>query len=175
MKLKLKRFELVELNRVLNEIINTTKEIFDKRFVFAVYRNLEYFKPEIEAIKNTQKESERFREFQEKIEQIGEEYSEKDENGNPKIEIKNGVEVYVITNRKEEANRKLQELQVQYKDVIEEQKKNLEVFNQLMEEEVEVEICKVSFNYFPEKYSIDKHKVLKFIIKETPEEIENML
>ena len=172
MKLTLKRSELVELNIVLNEISKNDKEVFDKRFIYGVHRNLEYFKPEMESIKNTQKEPQRFQEFQEKVQQIGIESSDKNEQGNPKLETKGSAQVFVITEKKEEAHRRLMELQKEYLDVIEDQKKNIEEFNQLMEEFIEIEICQISFKYFPDKYSIDKHNVLKLIIKETPEEIE---
>lgn len=175
MKLNLKRVELVSLNMVLNEIVQNDKESFDKRFIFGVHRNIEYFKPEMESIKNTQKEPARFQEFQEKVQQIGLECSDKDEQGNPKIDKNGSNDVFVITEKREEANKQLMELQKEYLDVIEDQKKNIDVFNTLMEEEIEIDVCKVSFAYFPDKYDISKHNVLKHIIKETDQEIEAML
>lgn len=175
MKLKLKREELASLNMVLSEIANNTTESFDKRFIFGVHRNLEYFKPEIESIKNTQKEPKRFQEFQEKIQQIGMESADKDEQGNPKLENKNGNRVFVITEKKEEANKRLLALRQEYNDVIEEQQKNMKQFEELMQEEIEFDICQVSFNNFPNSYDITKHNVLKHMIKETPEQIEAML
>ena len=175
MKLNLKRSELVELNMDLDETSKNDKEVFDKRFIYGVHRNLEYFKPEMESIRNTQKEPLRFQEFQNKIQQIGMESADKDEQGNPKLETKGSNQVFVITEKREEANRRLMELQNEYQDVIEEQKKNIEIFNQLMDESIEIDICPISFKYFPDRYNISKHNILKRIIKESDKELEAML
>ena len=151
MKLKLKREMLVELNMVLEEIEKNQTEaiLYDKRFIIGLYRNLEYLKPEIEAIKKTQKEPKRFQEFQDKIQRIGIESADKDEQGNPKLENKNGNNVYVITEKKEEANKRLIELRKEYQDVIIEQQNNMKQFEELMQEEIEFDICPISFKYFP--------------------------
>lgn len=176
MKLTLKREELVALNVILMQISeNKNKESYDKRFIFGVHRNLENFESEIKALQETQKEPERIQEFQEKMQKIGQECAEKDENGKAKLTPKNGAEVFVIVEKLTEAQERTIKLREEYKDVIEQQQENMNQFNELMKEDVETEICKISFNYFPDKYDINIHKILKHIIKETDEEIEAML
>lgn len=172
MKLKLKRSEFVVLNKVLMDIVQEKNESYDKRFIFGVHRTLEYLEPEIKTIQETQKDSPRDIEFQQKAEQIGMECSDKDENGQPKLTKMNGADVFVIVEKQVEANERMMALREEYKDVIEAKQKILEQLNELLEEEIELEICKVSFAYFPDKYDIVNHKVLKYIIKETIEEIE---
>ena len=168
MKVTLKRGELVELNMMLREMSSKASNC-DKRFKFAVVRNLEYFEPEMKAIQETQKPNPKFEEYQNKRMQIGEEFADKDEKGQPKKVMIEGNQVYEITEKKDEANAKVVELVKEYSDVIEEQKSAIEEFNTLMEEEVETDICKISFEYLPEDAN---YAALKYIIKETPEEIE---
>lgn len=166
MKEKMKRGEMVKLDILLREM----KEIVaDKRFKFAVARNLEYFVPEMNAIQETQKESPEYEEYLDKRRKLGEEFVDRDENGKPKVQLVEGQEVFIITEKKDEANAKVVELVKEYAEVIEEKKKEISQFNELMEEEIEIDVCKISFEYLPEDADYIK---LQSIIKETPEEIE---
>ena len=166
MKEKLKRGKLVELNAIFNEL--KSKQT-DKRFKFAIVRNLEYFEPEMKAIRETQKHSPKYEEYVQKRQQLGEEYADRDEQGQPKLMMVEGQEVFQITEKKEEVNSKIVELIKEYNDVIEEKKEEMQQFGELMEEEIEVDVCKISFEYLPEDAD---YNALKSIIKETPEEIE---
>lgn len=168
MKEKMKRGDLVTLNVLLGESVRKSDK-YDKRFKFAIHRNLEYFKDEIKAMAETQKESPRFEEYQQKRNQVGMEYADKDENGNPVMQLVEGTNVYVVSERKEEANGKIAELIKEYHDAIEEHKEAMNQFNELMEEEIEIDVCKISFEYLPEDAD---YNAFKWIIKETPEEIE---
>lgn len=163
---KMKRKELLELNAALTQLKN---EKGDKRFKFAINRNLEYFEPEIKAIRETQKDSSEYSEFLQKRQLIGKEFADRDENGNPKIQLIEGNEVFLITERKDEANAKVSELVEEYKEVLEEKEREMKQFKDLMEEEVETDVCKISFKYLPDNAD---YISLKYIIKETPEEIE---
>ena len=164
MKEKMKRGKLVELNALL-----TNMKSQDKRFKFAIVRNLEYLEPEMKAIRETQKPSPRYEEYVQKRQQIGEEFVDRDEKGNPILALVEGVEIFQITEKKDEANSKVVELIKEYNDAIEEKKQDINQFNELMEEEIEVDVCKVSFEFLPEDAD---YNALKPIIKETPEEIE---
>jgi len=174
--MKLKRSELVSLNMLLIDIVNNKdKEKYDKRFIFGVHRNIENFEPEINAIRETQKEPDGIQEFQDKLQQIGKECADRDEKGNPKL-IKRGInEVFDINEKQEEARERTEKLKEEYKEVVKQHQENIRQFNELMNEEIEIDVCKISFNYFPDKYDINDHMILKHLIKETDEEIEAML
>jgi len=166
MKETMKRGSLVELNILLSEMKNVQA---DKRFKFAVVRNLEYFEPEMKAIQETSKSNPRFEEYLNKRKQIGEECADRDEQGQPKLVMVEGNQVFQITEKKEEANSKIVDLIKEYNDVIEEKQEEIKQFGELMKEEIEVDVCKISFEFLPEDAD---YNALRPIIKETPEEIE---
>lgn len=163
---QLKRKELVELNVVLSQLKN---EKCDKRFKFAVCRNLENLEPEMKAIQETQKDNPKYVEFLEKRQQIGQECADRNENGEPILQTIHGQQIFIIKERKDEANEKINKLNEEYSEVIKEKEEEMKQFRELLEEEISVDMCKVSFDYLPEDADYGK---LKYIIKETPEEIE---
>jgi hypothetical protein len=166
MKEKMKRVSLLNLYGLLMEMKSQKN---DKRVQFAVVRNLEYFEPEIKSLREIQKNSPRFEEYVQKRRELGELYADKDESGQPKIVIVENQQVFQITEKKEEANSKIFELMKEYNDVIEEKNQSIKQLSELMNEEIEVDVCKVSFDFLPEDAN---YGILKSIIKETPEEIE---
>ena len=172
--MKLKRIELVSLNHVLSKLSQNTQDS-DKRFNYMVIKNLETFKVEIECIKKVQQDNPKFAEFQSKVQQVGIDCSDKDKDGNPILQTINNVQTYVINERKQEADKVIGDLKVEYKEAIDQRQTELEQINQLMEEDVEVEVVKCSWLYLPNSLNINDQKILKLIIKETDEEIEKSL
>lgn len=176
MKQKLKRKTIYEFYMVMNNFIkDKMKDEFDKRFLYGLYRNLEELEPEIKAIDAAKKPSDKYEEYQNKKTAIGEKHSDRDENGKPILVEGVGGEMYKIEKNKELATQELYSLNEEYSETIRERQKGLKEFMDLMEDEIEIDICKVSFKNFPDKYNIIDHGVVKIMIKETKEEIEALL
>jgi hypothetical protein len=176
MKEKLKRRMVYEFFMVVNNFIKEKmKEDVDKRFSYAVHLNLENLESEIKAINEAKKPSAKYEEYQQKKTMIGEKYSDKDENGKPILVESMGNQIYKVEVNKEEATKEIIKLNEEYSETIKERQKGLKEFQELMEEEVEVDICKISFKYFPDKYNIFDHGIIKLMIKETKEEMEALL
>ena len=168
MKVKLKRSDLVDLVIQLKEL-SQSSDVYDKRFKFAIHRNLEYFDSEIKSINETRGNDANFEEYYQKRMALGRQLSDKDEKGEPILIYDNGNELYKITEHRDEANKKITELNEEYKEVIDLQEEAMKEFNEVMKEETEVDVCKISFEYLPENAD---YSALIYIIKETPEEIE---
>jgi uncharacterized protein YihD (DUF1040 family) len=66
----------------------------------------------------------------------------------------------------------LKKLADEYKDAIDERQKEINIYNEILHEEVEVEIIPCKFEYIPNDFNI---AVLRSLIKETDDELEDLL
>jgi len=131
---------------------------YDKRFNFAVSRTLSNIQPiASDLIKARETGIERFKEFEKNKSDIINKY-DKDENG--KIVDEKNCQIEVDALAKE------------YKDALDERQKEIDIYNEILEQEVEVDIIQCKFEALPDNFDFN---VLRTLCKESDEEIEAML
>jgi len=172
MKQLMTRENLFEFWYVLKNEVGNVK--FDKRFDYARNRTLENITPEIsEIIKARKSGVPKFDEFETKRNSIIETYAMKDSDGN--YIVSNGSYSFVSEEINKEATDKLIELGIEYKDSIEERQKEIDIYNEIIKEEIEVDIVRTTFNAFPNEVGDRFMKILRPMIKETDEELEVLI
>ena len=144
---------------------------YDKRFNFAVSRNILNLQPiAAELLKAREPGIERFKDFEQKKEDIIRKYAILDERGNPII--LNDVIQFSSEEEKEKGQLEVNNLIEEYRDALNERQKEIDIYNEILRQDVEVDIVQCSFNALPDNFNFD---VLRCLVKETDEEIEGLL
>lgn len=136
------------------------------KFAYAIAKNHRLVDTEIGILNDTIKPSEKFLEYDKKRADICEASAEKDENGKPKIQIKDGSQEYVIAD-KEGFDNEINLLQEKYKDEIENRKKQAEEYKKLLEEESEIKLHLINKELIPDDISVSAMELIMPIIDET--------
>jgi hypothetical protein len=134
-------------------------EKFDKRFNFAVTRTLAVLQPiAADLLRARESGVLKFAEFEQKKQSI---ISSHSVSGDFKSdEEKNNCQEEVI------------KLAEEYKEVLAERSKEIEIYNEILEQEIEVDVVQCKFEAIPNDFNFD---ILRILVKETDEEIEAML
>lgn len=132
---------------------------YDKRFNFAVTRTLSCLQPiAAEILKARESGLPKFKEFEEKKQKV--------------------LNIYFINGefKSEEEKIKCQEevnqLVIEYKEALDERSKEIEIYNEILGQEVEVDVVQCKWEALPQDFNFD---VLRIFCKESDEEIELML
>lgn len=147
---------------------------FSDIFKFFVLRNIDKLKEEISAIRNFQsslKPSDKFLEFDNERLQLVRLLAKTDENGEM---ILNG-DKYFMGENEEEFNTKYAKLTDKYYDVIVEHDSKESSFIELIKEEIEIDITKITYKQLPKDINIQTLYLLQPFLKETMDEIEETL
>lgn len=155
MLISLTRNRLFEIWYVLKNHFKEDMEL-DKRLTFARNLNVNNLQPMMtELVTARQTGIEAFREYAEKRDAIVQEEPANEMN--------------------EDKQKRMDELNDQYKDAISERQKEVDIYNELLSEEIEFDLVKVSFKALPDSLPPDVLNVIRPIIKETNEEIAEMV
>jgi len=134
------------------------------KWSYAVARNITKLRPEVEALQKAFTPSEEFNVYDQKRIELAQKYSVK-EKGVPKT-VKVGMsEEYLIAD-KDKFNKELFKLQETYKKTLDERKKQVDDFNEILEEKIEVELYMVDSEYIPEAITPAQLSNIMFIIRE---------
>jgi len=173
MKTKLTRERIFQIWYVLTNLKVPENEMLDKRFDYAKNRTLDSLTPEVTEIVKARKSGiPKYDEFDTKRKEILMKYASKDEQGNPVI---NGNQFSINGENLEEANKSLNELTETYKEALDERQKEIDIYNEIINEEIDIDITQLSFNALPNFVKEEFTKVIRPMIKETDEEIEGLL
>jgi len=160
------RKELVDMFVCLSEMDSNIK--VNKWFSYVVMVNQKQLKDKAKAIIDISKPKKEYLEYNEKRTDILNTYGERDDLG--KIITLNDS-IKIRKNDIDECLLKLKELDVNYKEAIDERNNNLEEYYELLETEIDVDIETVPFKYVPDNISISELKTLnKMIIMPDKEE-----
>lgn len=136
----------------------------DKRFNFAVSRTLTNLRPiASDLIKARESGVQGYREFEIKKIEIVKRYASS---------IDDNVPVYPSDEAKIECQNEVIKLAEKFKNAIEEREREIEIYNEILEQEVEVDIIQCRFEALPSNFNFD---VLRVLVKESDEEIEELL
>ena len=133
---------------------------FDKRFNFAVTRTLACLQPIASDLLGARESGlSKFQEFEQKKQQIIDKYST---NGN-----------FNSDEEKQKCQEEVNQMVLgEYKDVLEERFKEIQIYNEILGQEVEVDIVQCKFEALPNDFNFE---VLRILCKETDEELEKII
>lgn len=139
----MKRYEIFTLSEMVKNILPKSKKI---KFNMFLVSNNTILDNEVEKMKSVLNYSDEFKEFENKRIKLCEKYAIKNENGEPIKE--NNVYKGLVGN--ENFNFDLKELRENYKDAVEEQEKIINEFNDLMNEDVDLDFEKIVVDLIPD-------------------------
>lgn len=151
--------EILELWKVFKEV----SKLQGKRFAYAILINEKKIKDEVETIQTIAKPSEEYAKYIKEQMQIVNEFAMKDERGNPIGD--NGI-YQLQPKRKDTAQFKLEQLNQKYKIEIEKQNKVNEEISTILNEEIDIDFYKISFDDIPEEVNKEQLEKLMLIVKE---------
>ena len=161
--MEIKRQDAIDLYALLKKDysnVNNTK------FAYGIAKNIKALKDEVEILKQMNKVPEDFLKYEAKRHDLCIRMCNKDEDGKC-LKKRNhlGMEVYDIEDP-EEFDNKIQELQEEYKDAIQEKaQKEIDVVN-FLKEKVDLPLYPISIESFPEDLNSETMIILEPIIKE---------
>jgi hypothetical protein len=151
------RNDIVQLNGGLISVA----DLRGVKFSYAVAKNKSIIKAEIEALEASVAPSEGFVEFNNKRIAICMDMCAKDDDGQPII-----VDGNYTSDDEGAMMSKVKELQEEYKDVLSDRDDQLKRANSLLEEEIDINLYKVSVEYIPEDITPSQMESIFLIIEE---------
>lgn len=152
---------LIRLWNVLSEL---GKEKSDVKFAYAIAKNKKRVEPEINALTDAQKLTDEFQAYEKKRIEICNEMCKKDDDGNNVTD--NGE--FKIED-KPKFNKKIEKLQKEYKEDIDEQKKRIDDFNDILKAKVEMDFYNIKAEYLPKDIKPDHLELLLDFLEGEPE------
>ena len=135
------RRNLVDLWKIMDQY----KGVKHIKFAYFLAKNKKKIQPEIEALEEIIVPSEAFKAYDGERAKLAEFYSDKDEDGNPKILNSN----YVVAEKLKEFEDELKVLKEKYTKVVEERNKQVEDYSNMLEEEIEFDGHKIKLDDLP--------------------------
>lgn len=132
----------------LFDALHRVGEYKGAKFAYAVAKNIQILKPEVEAITEAQKPSAEFEEYDKQRMQLASKFSKKDKNNEPII-INNRFEL----DDREGFETAWEALRVTFKDVLAERDKQMKEYQEFLQEEVEVILYKIKEENLPQDIS----------------------
>ncbi len=155
------RQEILVLFRGLNSLGNLT----GVNFSYAVMRNMNRLKPEIEALEKSLEPTEEYKKYDEERVELCKEQARKDEDGKPiTVRDVNGQEKYDVDEITFAPL--LEALKEKYKDVVEARIAQEKEYNELLKTETDVDLFKVKIENVPEAISTVQMYAISPIIEE---------
>jgi hypothetical protein len=158
---KLKNSDILDLAEGLYRINDGSFES-TKRFSYAVILNSGVLENIAKAVLEISKPSDSYAEYEHKREELVSEYAVRDENGD--VLLREGRYVKIDVDRREELESKIKELDEEYFDVLDIREKDLKEFEEVLNDEVELDIKTVSIDDVPDSVGKDL-KLMKMIMK----------
>lgn len=155
--------KLKTTNRDIIGLYNTLESLNYKgvKFAYTIARNIKSLKPLMESMDKALAIPKEFIEYDKQRVDLARKFSDKDENGKPKVDKNNFVIKDVETFDKE-----INALQEKYKDVIDARQKQLDEYKVLQDEEVEVEVFAIPQMLLPEDITTKELTAIFPIVEE---------
>lgn len=155
-------------------VANKSKYKFDKIFSHATNKNIDLIAKEKEYYNKVAQDIDpKYKEYEQKKNEIGIKYSKKDEAGNPVIENDPDGSSYIVIADVDSANDEFIILSEEYKEVINTFNKHKADLETILKQDINIPIVKVSFNNFPD-VDPDILNALRIMRKETDEEMDKL-
>jgi len=162
MKVKLTNGKIFDIVYVLkNKYPDLTQ--YDKRFNFAISRTLAELEPiASDILKARSSGIPAYNEFEQRKASIIKKYAK----------VENNVPKFNTPEDQSQAQIEVNQLAVEYDTALKERTKEMQIYNEILEQEVEVDIIPCKFEALPSNFDFN---LLRVLVKETDEEIEALL
>ena len=144
---KLKNYQVLDLTEAFSRISQLKFES-TKKFSYAVVLNDETLKPRIKALLEVSKPSEKYAEYESKRNSIIQKYAKTDSDGT--IILRENKWVVFSDGMAETASTEVNTLNEEYSDVLAQRDNDIEQYNTILNEEVELSIVSVSLDDIPD-------------------------
>lgn len=143
-----KNKQILQMQNTITQV--ATKDIGSVKFRWGISRNVDIINRESEAIEKFRKPSDKFVEFERKREETVQKFAEMDETGQYRVDDR--FRQYIVApEKRDDLEKALDPLREEFKDAIEDREEQLRDFNELLEEETEVDFYRVDTDYIPEQ------------------------
>lgn len=149
----MKNRDLLNLNNTLRSIEGRKATV---KFSYFVAKNKILLKKEFDILESIKKPDPKFIEYDTKRAELAHKYSDKLENGQPRVENGN----FIITKELEVFREELGKLKESYTDVIKDYEKQVKDFDELLDKEVEFTGIKIDLKDVPEEIEASVIEVL---------------
>ncbi len=167
-KVKMTKEQVLRLHAGLSK-----SRLTGHRFTYAVTKNKESLAPEVKAIRESLKPLEKYKDYEERIQELNEKFANKDKKGNPvRFDLGQGRFAYDIpgaNSSESEYSKAVDKVKKEFKDIIDKQEKKIEEDKKFLQEESTVDIMKISLKIVPEDAPQEVMDGLFFMIKEPTE------
>lgn len=167
-KVKMTKGQVLRLHTGLSK-----SRLTGHRFTYVVTKNKEVLAPEVKAIREALKPIEKYKEYEDRIQELNVKFANKDQKGNPvRFDLGQGRFVYDIPGlnlSESEYSKAVEKAKEEFKDIIDKQEKKNEADQKFLQEESTVDIMKISLKIVPEDAPQEVMDGLYFMIKEPTE------
>ncbi len=139
-------------------ILNQTFQTLDLKgvkFNYAIAKNSDKIKSEVKALQKIIEMSKDYKKFDDERIELVKKYSKKDDLGLPMVSDNQ----YILDN-KEEFDVEFELLKDKHKTSVEEREKQLEEYNEILNERIEIDFYKIKLELIPENISTSEMSVL---------------
>jgi len=160
------RKEFIEMYRKLEEL----SETYNKKVLFVIFKNKQILKEILDIVITKESEiiSDEYKNFEIQRRNLLLIYCERDSENKPIVQN----EQFVIKQEQQNKfNEVIKQLFDDYKEVIGKYEEDKNTFEAFVNEKIELDFAKFSFNDLPEDMSIERYSLLSNFIKETEEEL----
>jgi len=144
--------------------LQSVSNLSGAKWAYAVAKNMAKLRSEVEALQKAYVASEEFVAYENQRLELAQKYSVK-EKGKPKTIKVGGVEEYIIGDR-DRFNQEFKKLQKKHKKAVDERKKQVDDFNEILKEEVEIDLHMIDSDYIPEGITPAQVSAIMLIISE---------
>lgn len=169
-QITMKMFEIKTLLTVLKKFAS----VKNKKVAYFALRNSHLLLDELAPLTELEKQffSDEYKEFEQKRIKLINNYQLKDEDGKP-ITNERGP---VIDENNKSLNTEWTKLREEYKSSIEEREEINKQYEEILQEDVEIKVIKISFNDLPDDIvAATEFTSIKLLIKETDDELDELL
>jgi len=157
--MKLTRQQVLDLHNGLHSVGNLN----GVKFAYAVSKNLFKMKSEVEALQETYKPAQEFVTYEGERIKLAEEHAEKTDD-EPKKIMENGIQRFVIKDKKT-FDKELEVLKKKYKTALESRKEQIESFEALLKEKIEIDLHKIDIKDVPKEITAKQMNDIFVIIE----------
>jgi len=143
----MKKSEVLLLYRSLNQL----GALSGAKFSYAIAKNINILKGEVEALDKALEPDEKFQEFEKQRVALLEKYAEKDDTGKPKKEgTEGGSEQYVMGDNLKRFEKEFEVLKKDHKDAVDARDVQIEEYTKLLETDIEINLHRLKMEDVPE-------------------------
>jgi hypothetical protein len=154
----MKKQEAVNLYSNLNKLGKLT----GVKFAYAVSKNLNILKSEIESLEKASKPSEKYIEFDKERVELAKKYAKKDEKGKPLSENN----AFVMEDQ-EAFEKEFNELKEKNKDLVEEREKQMNEYVELLKTEANITLHKIALVDVPQNITVEQMYAIGEIVDDS--------